>query len=352
MVHKWSEATDATGAALRIVLLDYRKAFDLIDHRTLVQKIFNLQIPSGVIRWVCDFLMDRKQRVKFANDCYSEWGRVPSGVPQGTKLGPWLFLLMINDLRIPNVNSWKYVDDTTFAEIVKKGNCSTIQSAAFVAQDWSCENKLQLNADKCKEMVIDFKKQKHSFDPISLDRKVLNTVNNVKILGVTISNNLHWNDHINNIIKKANKRLYFIVLLKRAKVPTKDIIMFYCTCIRPVLEYCAPVFHHSLPKYLSDDLERVQKRVLSIVSPGESYQQNLEIFDLTTLLHRRHDLCDKLFNQITRDQSHKLHHLLPQRHQPKYNLRKKKTFDIPRINTKRYQKTFIPLMCSQNNYKL
>ena len=192
----------------------------------------------------------------------------------------------------------------------------------------------------------------HSFDP-SLDRKKLDTVNNVKILGLTISNNLLWNDHINNIVKKTKKRLYFIVLLKRAQVPLKDIIMFYCTCIRPVLEYCTPVFNHALPKYLSEDLERVQKRVLSIVSPGETYQRNLEIFQLTTLRQRRHDLCDKLFNQIIRDQSHKLFHLLPQRHQSKYNLRRKKTFDILRINTKRYQNTFIPSMfCRQNKYKL
>ena len=233
---------------MRIVLLDYRKAFDLIDHRILVQKISSLQIPLGVARWVCDFLMDCKQRVKLANDCFSEWGRVPSGVSLGTKLGPWLFLLMINDLRVPNVNSWKYVDDTTVAEVVENGNHSIIQSAAVAALDWLCKNKLQLNVDKCLEMVIDFKKQKHSFDSISRDRKELDTVNNVKILGLTISNNLLWNDHINNIVKKTNKRLYFIVLLKRAQVPLKDIMMFYCTCIRPVLEYCTPVFNHALPK--------------------------------------------------------------------------------------------------------
>ena len=152
---------------------------------------------------------------------------------------------------------------TALAEVVENGNHSIIQSAAVTALDWSCKNKLQLNADKCKDMVIDFKKQKRSFDPISLDRKELDTVNNVKILGLTISNNLPWNDHINNTVKKTNKRLYFIILLNRAQVPLKDIIMFYCTCIRPVLEYCTPVFNHALPKYLSEDLERVQKRVLS-----------------------------------------------------------------------------------------
>ena len=74
---------------------------------------------------------------------------------------------------------------------------------------------------------------------------------------------------------------------------------------------------------------RVQKRVLSIVSPGEPYHRNLEIVQLTTLHQQRHDLCDKLFNQIMRDQSHKLFHLLPQRYQLKYNLRGKKIFDIP-----------------------
>ena len=60
MIHKWPMATDSTGAAVRIVLLDYRKAFDLIDHRILIQKIYSLRIPRGVVRWTCDFLIDRE----------------------------------------------------------------------------------------------------------------------------------------------------------------------------------------------------------------------------------------------------------------------------------------------------
>ena len=113
MIHKWSMATDSTGAAVRIVLLDYRKAFDLTDNRILIQKIYSLRIARGVSRWRCDFLINREQRIKLSRDCFSEWGHVPSGVPRGTKLGPWLFILMINDLNPPSVSSWKYLDDTT-----------------------------------------------------------------------------------------------------------------------------------------------------------------------------------------------------------------------------------------------
>ncbi len=168
---------------MRIVLLDYRKAFDLIDHRILVDKILSLRIPPGVARWVCDFLMNRFQRVKLSNDCYSEWGAVPSAVPQGTKLGPWLFLLMINDLQSSDGHCWKYVDDSTLAEIVRREGLSNMQNAVSDVERWSTENKLQLNADKCKEMVIDFKKVKHNFHTISVNSKELELVDSVKILG-------------------------------------------------------------------------------------------------------------------------------------------------------------------------
>ena len=116
-------------------------------------------------------------------------------------------------------------------------------------------------------MRIDFKMNTYNFPAIVINGKEISVSNSVKIVGVTISSDLKWNDHISECIKKANKRLSFIVLLKRANVPLSDIVNFYCTMIRPVLEYCAPVFHHALPQYLSDDIEGVQKRALSIICP-------------------------------------------------------------------------------------
>ncbi len=166
----------------------------------------SLQIPCGVACCVCDFLSNRFQRVKLSNDCFSEWGAVPSGVPQGTKLGPWLFLLIINDLNPSEAHAWKYVGDTTLAEVVPRNGETIIQNVVTDVKQWSNVNKLQLNADKCKEMVIDFKRQKQQFDAITINSKELELVSSAKVLGVIISSSLQWVDHINEVIK-ANKRL-------------------------------------------------------------------------------------------------------------------------------------------------
>ena len=96
-----------------------------------------------------------------------------------------------------------------------------------------------------------------------------------RILGLTISSDLKWNKHIFNAIKKANKRFYFIVQLKRAKVPNADILNFYCASIRQVLEYGCQVFHYGLPSYLSNAIERVQKRIMRTIYPNLSYEESL-----------------------------------------------------------------------------
>jgi hypothetical protein len=196
-------------------------------------------------------------------------------------------------------------------------------------------------------MVIDFKKVKHQFDTITVNCKELELVSSAKVLGVTISNSLQWVDHINNVIKKANKRLYFLVLLKRADVPARDIINFYNTCIRPVLEYCAPVFHHALPGYLCDDLERIQKRALSIISPGLSYTDNLTVHYISTLKDRRQKLCKKLFQTVVSDADHKLYHLLLPSKTSAYNLRRLRRFDCPATRTNRFSNSYILSMSKE-----
>ena len=145
-----------------------------------------------------------------------------------------------------------------------------------------------------------------------------------------------------NIIKKANKPLYFIVQLKCTKVPEQDIITFYVTCVRPVLEYSCQVFHFALPAYLSDAIERVQKRVLAIIYPNINYAVSLDLSGILKLSDRRLKACDKLFNNIVTSPSHKLGHLQPESHIPRYNLRQTRVFVPPRAKTCRFTNTFIP----------
>ena len=154
MVHHWYLGTDGNGSTVRTILFDYRKAFDFIDHEILINKVCRLNIPRSIINWIIDFLSNRIQRVKLPEDCYSEWGSVPSGVPQGTKLGPWLFILMIQDFDIDSPYLWKFVDDTTASELLPKGSVSKAQNIVDRVIQWSDENRVQLHPDKCKELRI------------------------------------------------------------------------------------------------------------------------------------------------------------------------------------------------------
>ena len=121
MLDAWYRGTDGNGAIARVVLFDFKKAFDLIGHHILCGKLLHYDLPPWVIHWIKSFLTNRQQRVKLSQDCFSEWGAIPAGVPQGTKLGPWLFAIMINDIKVNGgAMLWKYVDDTTISKIIPR----------------------------------------------------------------------------------------------------------------------------------------------------------------------------------------------------------------------------------------
>ena len=110
-------------------------------------------------------------------------------------------------------------------------------------------NRVKLYTGKCKEFRISFTSD-CDFSPVVIGEECIKLVKNAKVLGVTISDDLSWNAHITEVTKKAAKRLYFLVQLKRARVPRKDLCLFYITCVRSVIDYAAPVFHHALPASL------------------------------------------------------------------------------------------------------
>ena len=240
-----------------------------LNHSLLTSK-FNIyfslykQVHSYATRFI-DFLSNRSQRIKLAKGCYFEWGPVPSGVPEGTKLGPWLFVLIINDLDVNTPHLWKFVDDTTASEVVLKGYTSNAQSIVNHVIQWSLANTVQLNPDKCKELRISFARNPVELDVVIFDGKEVEVVSTAMLLGLTISTNQTWNARV-KMVKKASKRLSCLVQLKRTKLPPKDLILFYNTCVRSVIDYAVQVFYNALPQYLINELVRIDKRAISIMS--------------------------------------------------------------------------------------
>ena len=143
-------------------------------------------------------------------------------------------------------------------------------------------------------------------------------------------------------LSKATKRLYLITQLKRVKVPIEDIVLIYCACIRSILEYASSVFRGSLPKYLSNEIERVQKRFLRRIYQDLSYDDAIKISKLASLFDRRSAACHKLFEEA-QQKDHKLHSLIPQEKVCKYPvaLRRCTKFSLPRNRTDRYKNSFI-----------
>ena len=128
---------------------------------------------------------------------------------------------------------------------------------------------MKLNVKKCKELRICFQKDKPELLPLLIDVQVLEIVQSHKVLGLIIQNNnyLKWNEHIDSVVSKASKRLYIIRTLRRSGVPAEDLLEIYFAIIRSVLEYCCVVWHNTLPSYLANQFERVQKRALRIILP-------------------------------------------------------------------------------------
>ena len=142
-------------------------------------------------------------------------------MPQGTKLGPSLFSLMIDDINTSNTELWKYVDDTTIAECVDKKEDSRIQSNVEELIAKSNQNKFQLN-----ELRISVAKSAPDFAPIVINGKAKEVVSTVKLLGLNISSDLRWNCHVAEISIKVASRLYFLKQLKRANILPKDLLIF------------------------------------------------------------------------------------------------------------------------------
>ena len=176
--------------------------------------------------------------------------------------------------------------------------------------------------------------------PLEMNGQFIARCNNAKLLGVILTSDLKWDTHVGDMCKKANQRLYQLIVLKRCKVPPEQLVSVYKSQVRSVLEYAAPVWHPSLTKELSSLIESVQKRALHIIYPELNYEVVLSKLNLPSLNERRVTLCKRLFCDIQKT-DHKLHSLLPSKRDQHYSIRGAKPYPLPKLRTKRSRGSFI-----------
>jgi hypothetical protein len=337
ILHHWSMSLDS-GGSVRAVFVDFEKAFDHVDHNLLINKLIIRGVPHCLVKWFFSFLSHRRQRVKIGCDL-SKWIELVGGMPQGSWLGPLCFLLLIDDLTLSCLVH-KFVDDTTLTELLKRNETlSQMTNYLSELETWTASNHMKINSSKTKEMIMGGLSRSF-LSEISVCGKPVDRVICFKLLGVNISHDLKWNEHVEIISRKAATRIYFLKQLKRAGLNAEHLLYFYLTVIRPVLEYAAPVWHHGLTKTQTEKLEAIQKRVIKIIYPctsGMPYVFAMAFAKVQSLHDRREQLSKEFFKSMC-NQDSCLHHLLPPPRDPMITSRLRNAHHLPRIatRTKRY----------------
>ena len=257
MISRWLEAMN-NGSMIGVVMVDFKKAFDLVDPSILLQKLKLYKLSDNTMSWFTSYLLNRKQRV-CVNNVLSDDEIVINGVPQGSIMGPLLFLLFINDLPLYTdpINTDLYADDTTLYEtgISRLAIESNLQIALNNLSDWCKVNGMAINTSKAKLMLITTHQRRAVLDSdellLALNNENLNTINKDKILGVTIDNNLAWSSHINQICKKISSNLWLLSRIKEY-LSVEHRTQFYKTYIQPHIDYCNLVWGGTSQLNLTD----------------------------------------------------------------------------------------------------
>ena len=256
-VHKWACCLDRASSS-HVVFTDFSKAFDTVPHERLLLKLEHVGIRGRLLTWISSFLLNRTQRV-LIDGAASEWCEVTSGVPQGSILGPLLFIIYINDIgKDLSSHTGLFADDCTISTGVSSyHDCLSLQDDLNSLFRWANKWQLALNTSKCKVMCISRKRNPPTFQ-YHINNNNLEWVETFKYLGVKLNNKLTWDDHTLEVTSKAQRVLN---LLRRTMYgcPRNAKIRAYTALVRPHLEYCAPVWTPNQQK-LSCRLEKVQKR--------------------------------------------------------------------------------------------
>ena len=283
VMEDWTNELDNHNS-IDTIYLDFQKAFDTVPHQRLLRKLKGYGISGKVYKWIESFLMGRKQRVVL-NGEESSWTPVTSGIPQGSVLGPILFLIYINDLPDVVKSLVKlFADDTKiYAKVNNIEEKDTLQEDIRSLNDWSNKWQLKFNKSKCKHLHLG----RDTEFTYEMDGDTITTTTEEKDLGVLMDNQLKFQAHIGTQIKKANQKLGII----KRTFSYMDKEMFttlYKSLVRPHLEYATSAWS-VIYKKDAIQIENVQRRATKLLKRISNlpYSERLKECGLPTLQYRR-----------------------------------------------------------------
>jgi len=287
-INDWMTEIDE-GKPVDAIYLDLRKAFDTVPHNRLINKLKGYGIEGPLLRWIEDFLHNRSQFVK-VNNASSSHTKVTSGVPQGSVIGPTLFIYYINDMPdVVNCVVRIFADDTkAYTSVDTESKRKLLQESIDMLVQWTDKWLLRFNSSKCK--VIHLGKHNPNYDYFMKDDTTVNLLESVqseKDLGVIVDKDLSFEEHINEVVKRANK---ISGLLKRTIVNKNKSIMapLFKALVRPILEYGNAIWSPRLKKH-TVSIENVQRHFTKCIVGigGLSYEDRLRSLHLPSLEYRR-----------------------------------------------------------------
>lgn len=343
------------GKEVRAIFCDISKAFDRVWHAGLIHKLQSAGISGALLAWFTDYLSNRKQRVVLPG-IQSSWNYIHAGVPQGSILGPLLFLLYINDIVIDIGSSIRlFADDTSLYVVVENPDSaaqllnSDIDKITLWAESWL----VKFNPSKTESLLISRKINRVAHPPVFMLNQQIQEVEAHKHLGLFFANDCSWHQHISYIKEKAWTRINIMRKLKFT-LDRKSLETIYISFIRPLLEYADTVWDNCSQQD-KQDLEKIQLEAARISTGTTKLVSNQKLYEETgwdTLETRRKNhklvLFYKMYNRSTPAY---LSDLVPPlvNNSSRYNLRNANDTETVYSRTNLYYNSFLPSVIREWN---
>ena len=320
-----------------LTVLDFSKAFDVVSHPKLLQKIISVGIHPSTTHWIASWLHDRRLAVT-VNQSFSTPRCVTSGVPQGSVLGPLLFLIFINDMPLAakTAKLKLFADDSLLYQTINTpADERLLQYDLDRLFEWASKSQMLFNVLKCEHMRIS--RMPSSDLPVyTMNDRPIASTSKVKYLGVYIDNKLSFDQHINHICGKATRTLHLLMRnLKKAKPKTRKIA--YITICRPILEYASQSWSPHLQKHirLIENINRKAFRWAYSIKKFDSISSLMADFNWPVLELRRISSDLNMYARIVSGKAAvDREKILP--HQSIYSTRNPGSIDFINTDVKKY----------------